>query len=165
MSDPLATYLHDHMAGSHFAIKLLESLREQYSQESLADFARALESDVKQDQQTLQGIIDNVGKAHLDLTETAGWFAEKASQFKLQRDDSDGGIGTFEALETLMTPGPYACGDKVTIADVCLVPQVANARRLKVPLERFPKIVSVDAACRALEAFDRARPENQPDAE
>jgi hypothetical protein len=101
MSDPLATYLHDHMAGSHFAIKLLESLREQYSQESLADFAKALESDVKQDQQTLQGIIDNVGKAHLDLTETAGWFAEKASQFKLQRDDSDGGIGTFEALETL----------------------------------------------------------------
>lgn len=74
-------------------------------------------------------------------------------------------IEGFEALETLMTPGPYACGDKVTIADVCLVPQVANARRLKVPLERFPKIVSVDAACRALEAFDRARPENQPDAE
>ncbi|HEX3939020.1 MAG TPA: maleylacetoacetate isomerase [Xanthobacteraceae bacterium] len=74
-------------------------------------------------------------------------------------------IEGFEALETLMTPGPYACGDKVTIADVCLVPQVANARRLKVPLERFRKIVSVDAACRALEAFDRARPENQPDAE
>ena len=74
-------------------------------------------------------------------------------------------IEGFEALETLMTPGPYACGDKVTIADVCLVPQVANARRLKVPLERFPKIVGVDAACRALEAFDRARPENQPDAE
>jgi maleylacetoacetate isomerase len=74
-------------------------------------------------------------------------------------------IEGFEALETLMAPGPYACGNEVTIADVCLVPQVANARRLKVPLERFPKIESVDAACRALEAFDRARPENQPDAE
>ena len=71
----------------------------------------------------------------------------------------------FEALETLLGPGPYACGDSVTMADVCLVPQVNNARRLKVPLEKFPKIVAVDRACLALSAFDRARPENQPDAE
>ena len=71
----------------------------------------------------------------------------------------------FEALETLITPGPYAYGSAVTIADICLVPQVNNARRLKVPLERFPKIVAVDAACLALPAFDRARPEHQPDAE
>jgi maleylacetoacetate isomerase len=71
----------------------------------------------------------------------------------------------FEALETLIAPSPYACGDQVTLADICLVPQVNNARRLKVPLEKFPKIVGVDAACLALPAFDRARPENQPDAE
>jgi maleylacetoacetate isomerase len=71
----------------------------------------------------------------------------------------------FAALEALIEPGPYACGKEVTLADVCLVPQVNNARRLKVPLERFPKIVAVDAACLALPAFDRARPENQPDAE
>jgi maleylpyruvate isomerase len=74
-------------------------------------------------------------------------------------------IEGFEALEALVTPGPYACGDKVTIADICLVPQVANARRLKVPLDKFPKVVDVDAACLALEAFRRAQPENQPDAE
>jgi len=74
-------------------------------------------------------------------------------------------ITGFEALEALIEPGPYACGKAVTIADLCLVPQVANARRLKVPLEKFPKIVAVDAACMALPAFDRARPENQPDAE
>jgi maleylacetoacetate isomerase len=71
----------------------------------------------------------------------------------------------FEALEALLEPSPYACGDKVTLADLCLVPQVANARRLKVPLDRFPKILGVDAACLALPAFERARPENQPDAE
>ncbi len=74
-------------------------------------------------------------------------------------------IAGFEALEALIAPGPYACGSNVTLADVCLVPQVNNARRLKVPLDRFPKIVGVDAACLALPAFDRARPENQPDAE
>jgi maleylpyruvate isomerase len=45
------------------------------------------------------------------------------------------------------------------------VPQVANARRLKVPLNNFPKIVAVDAACQKLPAFERAKPENQPDAE
>jgi maleylacetoacetate isomerase len=71
----------------------------------------------------------------------------------------------FEALEALIEPSPFAFGRQLTLADVCLVPQVANARRLKVPLERFPKIVGVDAACLALPAFDRARPENQPDAE
>ncbi len=71
----------------------------------------------------------------------------------------------FEALEALIEPAPYACGTAVTLADICLVPQVANARRLKVPLESFPKIVAVDAACLKLPAFDRARPENQPDAE
>jgi len=74
-------------------------------------------------------------------------------------------VSGFEALEALVEPSPYACGKQVTLADICLVPQVYNARRLKVPLEKFPKIVGVDAACLALPAFDRARPENQPDAE
>ena len=54
---------------------------------------------------------------------------------------------------------------RVTLADLCVVPQVYNARRLKVPLDKFPKIVGVEQACLALAAFDRARPENQPDAE
>jgi maleylacetoacetate isomerase len=71
----------------------------------------------------------------------------------------------FEALEALLAPGPYAYGDSVTVADICLVPQVANARRLKVPLDTFPKIVGIEAACLKLPAFDKARPENQPDAE
>jgi maleylpyruvate isomerase len=74
-------------------------------------------------------------------------------------------VAGFEAIEVLFEPGPYACGKEVTMADLCLVPQVYNARRLKVPMEKFPKIVGVDAACLALTAFDRARPENQPDAE
>jgi maleylacetoacetate isomerase len=71
----------------------------------------------------------------------------------------------FEALEAMIDSGPYLCGKDVTLADTCLVPQVNNARRLKVPLDKFPKIVAADAACLALAAFDKARPENQPDAE
>jgi maleylacetoacetate isomerase len=79
----------------------------------------------------------------------------------------------FDALEAMIQPdtrgphgpGPYAYGAEVTLADICLVPQVANARRLKVPLESYPKIVAVDTACAKLAAFEQARPENQPDAE
>ncbi len=71
----------------------------------------------------------------------------------------------FEALEAMIEPAPYVCGSRVTLADLCLVPQVYNARRLKVPLDKFPRIVAADAACMKLPAFDKARPENQPDAE
>jgi len=71
----------------------------------------------------------------------------------------------FDALETLVRPGPYAFGSHVTVADLCLVPQVFNARRFKVDMAKYPKLAAVDAACAKLPAFDRARPENQPDAE
>lgn len=71
----------------------------------------------------------------------------------------------FDALEALMQPGPYACGAQVTLADICLVPQVFNARRFKVDMTKYPKIAAAEAACLKLPAFDKARPENQPDAE
>lgn len=74
-------------------------------------------------------------------------------------------IDGFTAIEAMIEPAPYAYGAHVTLADVCLVPQVFNARRLKVPLDKFPKIVAVEEACLKLPAFDKARPENQPDAE
>jgi maleylpyruvate isomerase len=74
-------------------------------------------------------------------------------------------ISGFEAVESLMRPGPYAFGAHVTLADICLIPQVFNARRFKIPLDRFPKIVAADAACRKLPAFEKASPERQPDAE
>ena len=71
----------------------------------------------------------------------------------------------FDAMEAMVRPAPYAFGSAVTLADICLVPQVYNARRLKVPLDRFPKLVAIDAACARLAPFERARPENQHDAE
>jgi maleylpyruvate isomerase len=71
----------------------------------------------------------------------------------------------FTSIEAMIAPGPYACGSHVTLADICLIPQVFNARRLKVPLDAFPKIVAVETACLKLAAFEKARPENQPDAE
>ncbi len=74
-------------------------------------------------------------------------------------------IEGFTALEAMIGPGPYLAGSAVTLADICLAPQVFNARRLKVPLDKFPKILAADAAAAKLKAFEQAKPENQPDAE
>ena len=71
----------------------------------------------------------------------------------------------LEAIETMIAPGPYAFGGQVTVADLCIVPQLANARRFNVPIQQFPRLLGVEAACQQLEAFERARPERQPDAE
>jgi maleylacetoacetate isomerase len=71
----------------------------------------------------------------------------------------------FEAIERLIRPAPYAFGASVSLADICLVPQVFNAHRFKVPLDRFPAIVAAHTAASSLPAFDAARPERQPDAE
>jgi maleylacetoacetate isomerase len=74
-------------------------------------------------------------------------------------------ISGFDAVEKMIKPGPYAFGSLPGLADICLIPQVYNARLLKVPLDAFPKILAVNEACLRLEAFEKARPENQPDAE
>jgi maleylacetoacetate isomerase/maleylpyruvate isomerase len=70
----------------------------------------------------------------------------------------------FDAVERRLEPGPYAFGSRPGLADIHLVPQIYNARRLNVPLDRYPRIVSVGSACDKLDAFRKAAPENQPDA-
>ncbi|KPF81084.1 maleylacetoacetate isomerase [Brevundimonas sp. AAP58] len=72
----------------------------------------------------------------------------------------------FDALEALIanSDGPFAFGNRPTLADVLLVPQMANARRFGVEL-RWPRLQAVEAACMAVDAFEVTRPERQPDAE
>ena len=89
----------------------------------------------------------------------------KADQSAIQEWYRHWIIAGFEAVEALIKPAPYAFGRHVTVADICIVPQVANARRFNVPLDRFPGVVAVDAAAAQLSAFDAARPDLQPDAE
>jgi maleylacetoacetate isomerase len=70
----------------------------------------------------------------------------------------------FRAVEPLLEPGPFAFGQRPSLADVFLMPQVFNARRFNVLLDPFPRISAVAASCDAHEAFRAAAPENQPDA-
>ena len=67
----------------------------------------------------------------------------------------------FSALEALAAPraGRFLFGDSVTLADVCLVPQMFNARRFNVPVEGYPTLVRADAEACRLEAFAAAHPE------
>ena len=73
----------------------------------------------------------------------------------------------LEACEALLgaAPGPFCFGAAPTLADVCLVPQLGNARRFGVDVTRFPRLLAAEAACMALSAFADAVPDRQPDAE
>jgi maleylpyruvate isomerase len=62
-------------------------------------------------------------------------------------------------------PGPFCFGDAPTIADLCLVPQLANARRFGVDVNAFPRLLKAEAAAKATPAFSDAAPDKQPDAE
>jgi len=71
----------------------------------------------------------------------------------------------FEALEEALGRDPargrFCYGDTPSLADLCLVPQVFNARRYSVDLAPYPRIVAIDAACREIAAFASAAPEKQ----
>ncbi|XP_018865103.1 maleylacetoacetate isomerase isoform X4 [Gorilla gorilla gorilla] len=71
----------------------------------------------------------------------------------------------FNALEQILqsTAGIYCVGDEVTMADLCLVPQVANAERFKVDLTLYPTISSISKRLLVLEAFQVSHPCRQPD--
>jgi maleylacetoacetate isomerase len=75
----------------------------------------------------------------------------------------------LHALETMLASskdtGHFCHGNTPTMADACLVPQVYNARRWKVPLGDYPTILRIDAVCAGLDAFHDAAPERQPDAQ
>src|SRR3954451_6942915 len=71
------------------------------------------------------------------------------------------------ACETLIAAedAPFCFGAGPTIADLCLVPQLANARRFGVDLEPFPRLLQAETAAKAIKAFADAAPDRQPDAE
>jgi maleylpyruvate isomerase len=73
----------------------------------------------------------------------------------------------LSACETLIAnePGPFCFGAAPSLADLCLVPQLANARRFGVDLEVFPRLLKAEMAAKDLKAFADAAPDRQPDAE
>ncbi|WP_438859138.1 maleylacetoacetate isomerase [Achromobacter spanius] len=74
------------------------------------------------------------------------------------------GLGAVEELLARHGHGAYCFGDAPTLADCCLVPQVANAQRMGCDLSAFPRILRIHEHCNAQPAFQRAAPARQPDA-
>ena len=73
----------------------------------------------------------------------------------------------LEACQKLLpsASGPFCFGDRPTLGDVCLVPQLFNARRFGADLGGFDRLLQAEASCRNLPAFANAAPERQPDAQ
>ena len=65
----------------------------------------------------------------------------------------------FDALEAMAGEGRFLGGDTPGIADCCLIPQMYNARRFDTPLDDYPRLVAIDAACMEHDAFKKAHPD------
>lgn len=75
----------------------------------------------------------------------------------------------FQAIEQqlsrLSPNSTYSFGEQPTLADICLIPQMANAHRFELDLTPYPRLLAIEAACLKLPAFIQALPANQPDAQ
>jgi len=95
--------------------------------------------------------LRQLGVAEEKVTEWAAWVNRE-------------GLSACEAL-IKSEQGPFCFGGAPTIADLCLVPQLANARRFGVDVAAFPRLLEAEAATKAIKAFADAAPDKQPDAE
>ena len=96
MDDPLAIYLHDHLAGCGGPFG---GNGDKHPREPLGDFAPKMLTEVEADRAVLRSLADRIGAGSSRLKELSAWLSEKISRFKLDR--APHGLGTFEALEFL----------------------------------------------------------------
>jgi maleylpyruvate isomerase len=99
-------------------------------------------------------VLARLRKLGLPETEVTGWA----------RDVIEDGLKACEAL-LAGAPGPFCFGASPTLADICLVPQLSNARRFGCDLSTVPRLLAAEATCMALPAFTDAAPDKQADAE
>ena len=98
------------------------------------------------------------------LTRTAG--ASEEAKDAWYRHWIELGLAALETqLAGEAATGSFCHGETPTLADICLVPQLANARRVAMPLDAYPTLMRIEAACNALPAFAAAAPARQPDAQ
>jgi maleylpyruvate isomerase len=95
--------------------------------------------------------LRELGLAEEKVTEWAAWANRE-------------GLLACEAL-VKDEKGPFCFGDTPTMADLCLVPQLGNARRFAVDVSAFPRLLKAEAAARQMDAFTDAAPDRQADAE
>ena len=101
MNNPLAIYLHDHLAGSKVAIDLLGAVRDQHAREPLGQFVAELLVEIEEDRAILRELVEKVGAERSSrVKEGIAWLLEKGTRVKLHRR-AGSGLGTLQMLETL----------------------------------------------------------------
>lgn len=101
MPEPLAVYLHDHLAGARLALELLEDMQKQHAGEPLEDFASKLFKEVSEDRDVVERLARRVGAAKLHpMKDSVAWLSEKATRWKLNRRTQNG-LGTLQSLEMI----------------------------------------------------------------
>jgi len=100
MSEPLAIYLYDHLAGASLAIELLKSMRDQHSGAPLGEFAATLLAEIEADHVVLRALAERTGSGSSAVKQLGAWLTEKVSRLKLS-GQSENDFRTFEALEFL----------------------------------------------------------------
>ena len=98
MASTLGTYLEDHLAGSRYALDLLQDLKEQTADVNLAQLAARLQMEIEGDREVLQKLAARVGTETTRVKEMAAWVAQKAGRLKLAMAEP---FGRFEAIEML----------------------------------------------------------------
>ena len=99
-------------------------------------------------------VLNRLRALGVEEAEVTGWA----------RNANAEGLAACECL-IASEAGPFCFGGVPSLADICLVPQLGNARRFGVDVSLFPRLLEAEAACRVLPAFAAATPEGQPDAE
>lgn len=151
--------------GFHLAqsLAIIEYLDEVHPEPPLLPRDRRLRAICRELAYTIACDIHPLGNLRVLDKLSADFGADTAYREAWNRHWMSAGFAAIEA-RLATTAGQYSLGDEISLADICLVPQIYNARRLGLDLAAFPHIVAVDAAARALPAFATAAPEQQPDA-
>lgn len=148
------------------SLAILEYLEEQYPQTPLLPQGSAERARVRAIAQSIACEIHPLNNLRVlqYLSGTLGLGEEQKNAW--YRHWVGEGLG---AVERLLADDPrtgaFCHGDRPTLADCCLVPQVFNARRFGCELDAMPTTLAIVARCQSLEAFQRAAPEHQPDAD
>jgi hypothetical protein len=100
MSDPLATYLNDHLGGAQIALQVLEAMRDQHDDQRFREFASTLLPEIQADDQMLRSIAEKIGSGPSIAKQAGGWLLEKMSRLKLGHSGSTD-FEMFESLELL----------------------------------------------------------------
>jgi hypothetical protein len=101
MSDPLATYVKDHLGGARIALELLEAMRDQHDDPKFQGLASLLLPQVQADDHVLREMAKKIGSEPSTLKEVGGWLLEKAARLKLGHTGSTD-FAMFESLELLV---------------------------------------------------------------